>query len=88
MTGSPIDRETLRQQTDFIGDLLQLSDDVQNDPASFTTMQDELDELYARGSRANRLLRDFLPTESELRELLSGAEELCLEKLLDEADRG
>jgi DNA repair exonuclease SbcCD nuclease subunit len=82
-TASPFDRESRRQGTDFLGDLLRLCDELCDNTETLSEMRESLHELYIRGNAA-RNLREFLPTDDELRELMTRAEELCIEELLDE----
>lgn len=86
-TGFPFDKDTLRLQSDFVGDLLKISDEVHQGTDFFAEMRNELNELYGRGGMAN-LFREYPLTETDLRELLADAQEICLDKLLDENSGG
>ena len=82
-TASLIDREQQRQRSDFVGDLVRLCDELQGAPNGLDQIRENLQELYGRGN-ASRYLRDRVPTEDELRELMASAEAVCLAELLDE----
>jgi len=82
-TASLIDREQQRQRSDFVGDLIRLCDELQGTPDSLSELRENLQELYARGN-AGRYLRQYAPTEDDLRELMVSAEAACLAELLDE----
>jgi hypothetical protein len=82
-TASPFDRASRRQGTDFLGDLLKLCDDIRENPEMLSEMRALLHELYMRGT-PSRYLREFLPTDDELRTFLMDAEALSVEALLDE----
>ena len=82
-TAANVDREQQRQRSDFVGDLIQLSDDWQQTPSGLSEIRENLQDLYERGN-AGRYLRNLAPTEDELRELVAGAEAACLSELLDE----
>ena len=82
-TASLIDREQQRQRSDFVGDLVRLCDEWQRTPDGLSEIRENLQELYGRGN-AGRYLRDHVPTEDELRELMASAEAACLAELLEE----
>jgi DNA repair exonuclease SbcCD nuclease subunit len=82
-TGSPIDRNALRQGSDFVGDLLRLIDELKPDDATIAALSATLSELYERGN-ARQYLRDGMPDNDEIRTLLAEAEELCLAQLVEE----
>ncbi|MCI0879628.1 MAG: DNA repair exonuclease [Chloroflexi bacterium] len=82
-TASLIDREQQRQRSDFVGDLVRLCDEWQATPDGLSEIRENLQELYGRGN-AGRYLRDHVPTEDELRELMASAEAACLAELLEE----
>ena len=82
-TESWIDREQIREQEDFAGDLARLVQDMEQSPAALEELRQSLYELY-ENPRARRYLRDLLPGDDKLRLILSGAEEECLAELADE----
>jgi DNA repair exonuclease SbcCD nuclease subunit len=82
-TASLIDREQERQRGDFVGDLVRLRDEWQRSPDGLGEIRENLQELYGRGN-AGRFLREHVPTDDELLELMSGAEAACLAELLEE----
>lgn len=81
-TKPAFDREEQRQAGDFVGDLLRLVDDVDAEPDQLALLRDQLAPLYGH-IRAKRYLGDKLPTNEELRALLSDAEARALEPLLE-----
>ncbi len=82
-TASLIDREQERHRGDFVGDLVRLRDEWQKTPNCLGEIRENLQELYGRGN-AGRFLREHLPTDEELLELMAGAEAACLAELLEE----
>lgn len=81
-TASAFDRHSRRMADDFVGELLRLVDACQDDPDQLDEMLAELGALYA-SPRLSRYLRDAAPSRADLRELLTAAEGLCLDRLLD-----
>jgi hypothetical protein len=63
--------------------LVRLCDEWPETPHGLGEIRENLQELYGRGN-AGRYLRDHMPTEDELRELMAGAEAACLAELLEE----
>lgn len=86
-TGSPVDREQVALREDFAGDLARLSGELRDNPEALGELRDTLRALYAN-SNAAPYLRRFLPSDDELRELLSAAEDECLASLVSEEDEG
>lgn len=86
-TGSPVDREQVALREDFAGDLARLSGELRDNPEALGELRDTLRALYAN-SNAAPYLRRFLPSDGELRELLSAAEDECLASLVSEEDEG
>ena len=80
-TASAFDREQRRQGADFLADLLGISDELRDDPKILAKMRELLSDIYVRGN-SGRYLRDFLPSDQEIADLISSAEELCLAELL------
>ena len=44
-------------------------------------MRELLGDIYVRGN-SGRFLREFLPSDQEISDMIAGAEELCLAELL------
>ena len=86
-TASPVDREQVVQREDFAGDLARLSGELRDDPAALGELRDALRVLYAN-SNAAPYLRNHMPSDGELRDLLAAAEDECLASLVDEEDEG
>tara|TARA_B100000315_G_scaffold258411_1_gene310410 strand:- start:2003 stop:3274 length:1272 start_codon:yes stop_codon:yes gene_type:complete len=82
-TASPFDRSQQLERTDFVGDLLRLCGESLENPEVLAEMRETLQELYGRGN-SGRYLRDSLPSDDDLRDLMAGAEAICLAQLLDE----
>jgi hypothetical protein len=82
-TGAPIDRAALLHGNDFIGDLLRLVDESLSTHDALHQFQGPLEDLYTN-ARARQYLRDSMPDDDTLRELIAEAEELCLAELIDE----
>ena len=86
-TGSPVDREQATLREDFAGDLARISRDIRGDPGALAELRASLRPLYV-SSNASPHLQDFLPSDDELRELLSAAEDECLAMLVNDEDIG
>ena len=71
--------------SDFVADLLRLSDAVRLDPIALGEMNGMLDELYS-GGNPGRYLRDNVPTIEDMNELVSQAEALCLAELVEDEE--
>lgn len=85
-TSASIDRSQLALREDFTGDLVRLADKIRNSPPALIDFQKSLSELYLN-SNASFYLRRALPSENEIRDLLTAAEEECVETLVhDEED--
>ena len=82
-TAPAFDREKRAQGSDFVADLLRLSDAVRLDPTALSDMNGILDELYS-GGNPGRYLRENAPTIEDMGELIAEAEALCLAELMDE----
>lgn len=80
-TASAFDREQRLQGADFLADLLSISDNWRDDPQALANMRELLGEIYVRGN-SGQYLRDFLPSDHQIAELIARAEELCLAELL------
>ena len=86
-TASPVDREQAALREDFAGDLARLSGELRDDPVALGELRDALRTLYAN-SNAAPYLRNHLPSDEELLELLAVAEDECLASLVQEEDEG
>ena len=86
-TASPVDREQVALREDFAGDLARLGSELRGDPAALGELRDALRSLYAN-SNAAPYLRNHLPSDEELLELLAAAEDECLASLVHEEDEG
>ena len=82
-TASPVDRELVALREDFLGDLVRLSGELRESEESAAEFRRLLQPLYSR-REVRELLRDFAPSDDELRELLADAEEECLTGLAPE----
>ena len=82
-TGSPVDRELVAQQEDFTGDLARLAGEMRGSAEALAELRGQLNALYTN-SGASRHLRNSLPTEDEIRELLDAATDECLAALVGE----
>ena len=84
-TGSPVDREQATLREDFAGDLARLTSSLLSDSASASEIRELLRPLYVN-SNAAAYLREFLPNDEELTQLVASAEEECLAALTAEED--
>ena len=84
-TGSPVDREQVMRREDFASDLARLVDELVRNPEALDQLRQPLRDLYET-QRARRYLRELLPGDEELREIIAAAEEECLAELSDEGD--
>ncbi len=84
-TASAVDRLQVAQREDFAGDLARLSDQLREDPGALDDLRNLLRPLYANSNAAG-YLREHLPPDGELLELLDAAEEECLAALSSEGD--
>ena len=82
-TSPTFDREKRAKGSDFVADLLRLSDEVRLDPTALGDMSGILDELYSGGNSA-RYLRGSAPVIEDMGELVAEAEALCLAELMEE----
>ena len=84
-TGTALDREQLLSREDFLGDLVRLSAELQGDPDYIAELPEVLRALYDR-SVARPYLRDYRPSDNELRQLIAEAEKECLASLVGEEE--
>ncbi len=82
-TSPAFDRAKRAQGSDFVADLLRLSDEVRLNPTALGDMSGILDELYSGGNSA-RYLRGSAPVIEDMGELVAEAEALCLAELMEE----
>ena len=82
-TAAPVDREAVSQREDFVGDLVRLSGELRNSDEAVTEFRGLLQPLYSR-REVRDFLRDFQPSDDEIRGLLADAEEECLTGLAPE----
>ena len=80
-TAPPFDRAERLRGTDFVGELLSLRDEVEDDETAVGEMRELLEELYVNSS-ARRYLHDTVPSEKEVLELADAAEQVALTELL------
>ena len=86
-TASPVDREQVAQREDFPGYLACIAEELRKGPGALGELRDALRPLYVN-SNAGPYLRDCLPSDDELQELLTAAEDECLAALVDEEEEG
>ena len=84
-TALSVERERVAQREDFAGDLVRLGSELRDDPGVITELRESMRALYAN-SNAATYLREFLPSDDEIRRLLASAEEECLAALSAEED--
>jgi len=82
-TSLPIDRQQQLGRSDFVGDLLRFCDEFQEEQDTLAGVREMLQELY-RHRGARRYLGEHEPSDAELRELIVGAEAICLGELMQE----
>ena len=82
-TAPAFDRDKRAMGSDFVADLLRLSDAVRLDQAALGEMNGMLDELYS-GGNPGRYLRGNAPTIEDMNQLVAEAEALCLAELMEE----
>jgi DNA repair exonuclease SbcCD nuclease subunit len=85
-TVAVFDREERLKSSDFVGDLLRLSDESMNDGGVLAESRERLQDLYTRGN-ARPYLQGHVPTDEQMRELMSAAEQAALAALLDESSQ-
>ena len=78
-----MDRELTSRREDFVGDLVRLSGELRESEEAVSEFRRLLQPLYSR-REVRDLLRDFAPSDDELRDLLADAEEECLTGLVAE----
>jgi hypothetical protein len=78
-----VDRELVALQEDFVGDLARLAGELRENGDALAELRGLLQPLYSRaGFRA--FLRDSLPSDDDIRDLLVVAEDECLAALVEE----
>lgn len=81
-THSEIDIIKRREDTDFLGELLQIIETYRKLPETLTELQQQLETLY--GARQTRKLLDA-PSQEQMLALLDDAERLCVEKIAEDS---
>jgi DNA repair exonuclease SbcCD nuclease subunit len=84
-TAAPVDRELVAQREDFLGDLTRLAGEMRESDEALAEFRQLLQPLYSR-REVREFLRDFVPSDDEMRELLAAAEEECLSELAPEEE--
>ena len=84
-TAPPFDRRQVALREDFAGDLARLSAELLDDPNALDELRDELRVLFVN-SNAGPYLRNHLPSDDVMRELLDAAVDECLAALVNEED--
>ena len=84
-TASPVDRQQVAQRDDFVGDLARIGAEIRRHPDALAELRDSLRQLYV-SSNAAGYLRNSLPSDADLLELLDAAEEECLASLATDGD--
>ena len=82
-TAPPVDRDLALRREDFVGDLVRLSVELRESGEAVSDFRQMVDPLYSR-REVRELLREFAPSDEDLRELLAEAEEECLTGLMAE----
>ena len=82
-TASLVVREQVVRREDFLGDLARLSGEMRESSDALAELRESLRELYVN-SNAGPYLRVDLPSDEEIRELLTAAEYECFAALMDE----
>ena len=82
-TGSPVDREVVALQEDFVGDLARLAGELRESGDAVTELRSLLQPLYSH-ARLREFLRDSLPSDDDIRDLLAVAEDECQAALVEE----
>ncbi len=86
-TASQVDLEQVAHREDFVGDLARLSAALRDDPGELAELRGLLRPLYG-STRTRDYLRQLMPDDDELRDLIALAEEECLSELVDDEDEG
>ena len=84
-TAAPVDRELVAQREDFVGDLSRLAGDMRASDEAVAEFRQLLEPLYSR-REVREFLREFVPSDDEIRELLAAAEDDCLAELAPEEE--
>ena len=82
-TGSLVDREVVVLQEDFVGDLARLAGELRENGDPMAELRSLLQPLYSH-PRLREFLRDSLPSDDDIRDLLAVAEDECLAALVEE----
>jgi len=84
-TSSLIDREQVLLREDFVGDLARLCGRFREDSGAPSELRQALSELYNH-SDARHYLRDHLPSDDVLYDLIMAAEAECLTALVEDEE--
>ena len=84
-TAAPINRDSVVQREDFIGDLARLVAEMRASPENLTELRELLMELFD-DNRARHHLLGLLPVDEDLLRLLDAAESECLNLLIADED--
>ena len=79
-SGTSVDRERAALRDDFAGDLARLGSSLLSDPEAAAELKEHLRPLFVN-SNAAAYLRDLLPDDDGVRQLLTWAVEECLSEL-------
>ena len=82
-----MNRDQVMQREDFAGDLARLGSELRDDPNALAELRNALRVLYTN-SNASQYLKDYLPSDEALLELLAAAEDECLASLANEEEEG
>jgi hypothetical protein len=85
-TASPFDRNKRVEGADFIADFLRLSAQAGEDGTLLEELRKSLSDLYDHRV-VGRLLRDYVPTDDDMKTLVAEAEETAVNLLLGEDER-
>lgn len=84
-TASMLDREQVLQRDDFVGDLVRLCDEVRQNNEALSELRQAFSELYNHPN-ARQYLRDYLPSDDDICELIAAAETECLTALVEDEE--
>ena len=84
-TACMLDREQVLQRDDFVGDLVRLCDEVRQNNEALLELRQAFSELYNHPN-ARQYLRDYLPSDDDICELITAAEAECLTLLVEDEE--
>lgn len=82
-TQPAINREDYLNREDFLGDLVRLFEQLKGNPERDPEFSTVLNQLY-QNPKLRKYLGDDLPNGNDIKELLDGAESICLDLLANE----